>query len=87
VRYTFNDKTPPLHTAAVSLESKAWPRAAAYGGRLWAYDNVQSKENVGLNVQAHSSRMQQRGIAASSVILPFCTLYPDLCFNYTAKTN
>lgn len=25
-----------------SLDTKTWPRAAAYGGRLWAYEEVQS---------------------------------------------
>jgi len=63
------------------LLARVWPRAAAYGGRLWAYTNVLSQQATALAVAAHTDRLLARGVPSQNVMLPYCRRYPDMCFS------
>eukprot|EP00911_Craspedida_sp_UC1_P002289 UC1_evm1s1733 len=67
-------------TSPASIHTRVWPRAAAYGGRLWAHANPVSDEIALLSVAAHADRLAARGISTSSVALPYCQRFPSRCF-------
>jgi hypothetical protein len=58
-----------------SLDAKLWPRAAAYGGRLWNYDLPPGGTNdwvdVELGLAAHASRLIERGVQADEITYGF----------------
>jgi hexosaminidase len=68
--------------SAGALDSKLWPRAAAYGGRLWNYPDGASADwvDVELALAAHASRLAGRGISSDQIMPQFCQQQPHLCF-------
>lgn len=64
-----------------ALHPRVWPRAAAYGGRLWAYGNLLSQQETALRVADHVERLVARGVPASNVMLPYCRRFPEACFS------
>lgn len=62
------------------LDGKMWPRAAAYGARLWTYDNPVNDREASLAIMGHAARLTLRGINASPAGMYFCSLYPDMCY-------
>ena len=72
---------------AGNLDAALWPRAAAFGSRLWNYEagtKAASQNNgwvdVELNIAAHASSLVSRGIGAGQVMPEFCQHQPSLCF-------
>lgn len=58
----------------------AWPRAAAYGARLWNNDVIANTSAAVLALQAHADRLSARGIASDRITTRSCVLQPHLCF-------
>ena len=70
-----------------AVEAKLWPRAAAYGGRLWnhaAGTRLAAEKNgwveVELALAAHATRLLERGIHADQITPQFCQQQPTMCF-------
>jgi len=65
-----------------SLDAKLWPRAAAYGGRLWDGAKGASANwvDIELGLAAHATRLLGRGIASDQIMPQFCQQTPHLCF-------
>ena len=74
-----------------SLETKLWPRAAAYGGRLWnhaAGTRLAAETNgwveVELALAAHATRLLGRGLHSDQITPQFCQQQPAMCFPMAA---
>lgn len=64
-----------------TLDAKMWPRAAAYGGRLWSYDQpTLSNGAAAVALSRHTARLQARGIKAAPILDEYCAMQPGACF-------
>eukprot|EP00039_Didymoeca_costata_P013747 m.213606 g.213606 ORF g.213606 m.213606 type:complete len:654 (+) comp15864_c0_seq1:86-2047(+) len=70
-----------------SLSTVLWPRAAAYGGRLWAYGTPLNNTQAMLAIDAHSARLRKRGLRTRQPTTYFCSKHPELCFGASATQN
>jgi len=61
-----------------SMDNKIWPRAAALN--LWSpFEKQKNILDVLHRLSAHSKRLQQRGIHASTILDTYCIKHPDMC--------
>ena len=72
---------------SANVETRIFPRAAAYGGRLWRYNAPLGSAAALLALQAHSKRLRTRGVGADGVTLRFCQINPALCYSSTQHTR
>jgi hexosaminidase len=63
-----------------NLEFKLWPRAAAFGARLWNYDEVMSNSTASVAIGSHASRLFARGLNSDVSAERFCLLFPSMCY-------
>ncbi|EGD80749.1 hypothetical protein PTSG_01337 [Salpingoeca rosetta] len=61
---------------------RIFPRASAYGARLWQYANTVSQREANLRIADHAERLSRRGIPVSGTTLQYCRLYPDMCYGF-----
>lgn len=77
-------------TSAAAAEAKIFPRASAYGARLWNYGapgpgSAAAGPSPGwvdaeLRLAAHADRLLERGVRADQIVPQFCQDAPRLCF-------
>lgn len=72
---------------SANVETRIFPRASAYGGRLWSYTTPVSSTEALLGLEEHSKRLRSRGVGAGGVTLRFCTLNPKLCYGSSGGAN
>eukprot|EP00056_Hartaetosiga_gracilis_P004640 m.76741 g.76741 ORF g.76741 m.76741 type:complete len:163 (-) comp11895_c0_seq2:1224-1712(-) len=59
--------------------SRIFPRAGAYGARLWNYQ-LAEREDAILSMADYQERLEARGIESEGVTTRFCRYKPDLCY-------
>ena len=65
-----------------SIGAKLWPRASAYGSRLWNYDAGVGADvvEVEMDLGTLAMSMQRRGVPCDLIIPEFCLQNQELCF-------
>ncbi|KAL3277235.1 hypothetical protein HHI36_012586 [Cryptolaemus montrouzieri] len=64
--------------AEESLQTRIWPRAAAFAERIWS-DPLEFKENVYLRLDNFREIMRYRGLDVSAIWPKWCSLNPGSC--------
>eukprot|EP00055_Hartaetosiga_balthica_P011411 m.51811 g.51811 ORF g.51811 m.51811 type:complete len:574 (+) comp7585_c0_seq1:83-1804(+) len=59
--------------------TRIFPRAGAYGARLWNYEMVERREAI-LAMADYQQRLEDRGIESEGITTRFCRYQPDLCY-------
>ena len=75
------------HVSPGTIVGKIFPRASAYGGRLWNYGSGSGVPAGGtfwvdaeLGLAALASRMVERGVDADFIMPQYCQDEPAMCF-------
>ncbi|XP_030753040.1 probable beta-hexosaminidase fdl [Sitophilus oryzae] len=67
--------------AAEDVETRIWPRAAAFAERIWSDPGWEDRERNRLYARfnRHIIRMRRRGISVAAIWPIYCSYYPDKC--------
>lgn len=61
------------------LDGRLWPRAAAFGEKMWTHPKFGVTEKIKLRLDVHRSRLVARGIRAGPIFPRWCSENPYKC--------
>lgn len=61
------------------LETRLWPRAAAFAERVWSDPPIFDQNDVFRRIDFHSRRLKNRGFRVAAIWPQICSLHPDKC--------
>ena len=70
---------------AGSVGAKLWPRASAYGARLWNYKAKAFWADVEMDLGTLAFSMLRRGVPTDVIMPEFCVYNKELCFPANAS--
>ncbi|XP_066255703.1 probable beta-hexosaminidase fdl [Euwallacea similis] len=61
------------------LETRLWPRTAAFAERLWSDPEVFDQDDVYRRIDFHSRRLKARGLRVAAIWPQICSQFPERC--------